>query len=130
TLKTIREKGFKTALISDCSGEVPLIWDATPFGPLFDATVFSCVAGIKKPDPRIYRMATDPLGVRPEDCLYIGDGSSTELTGARAVGMHAVQIQDPDEKINAEYVQREENWDGDRISCLSEVLPMLGETDI
>ena len=125
TLKEVRARGLKTALVSDCSGEVPSVWDRTPFASLFDVTVFSSVAGVKKPDPRIYQLATDGLGVQPQDCLYVGDGSSTELTGARAVGMHPVLIIDPDETVDTHYVQREENWDGPRISYLREVLDLL-----
>lgn len=130
TLKTIREKGYKTALISDCTGEVPLIWDDTPFAPLFDVTVFSCTAGTLKPDPRMYHLAVEPLGVKPEECIYVGDGSSTELTGARAAGMRAVLIRDPGETDDTHYLKREDDWDGDRISYLREVLPILGETGI
>jgi putative hydrolase of the HAD superfamily len=54
---------------------------------LFDVTVFSCDAGILKPDPRIYRLATDGLGLPPEQCLYVGDGGHRELRGAREAGL-------------------------------------------
>jgi putative hydrolase of the HAD superfamily len=40
-------------------------------------------------------MATDELGIAPEDCLYVGDGDSNELTGAAGVGMHPVLINVP-----------------------------------
>ena len=123
-LTQLRAEGYKTGLISDCSAETVITWDKTPFAPLFDVTVYSCVAGIKKPDPRIYHMALDQLAVRPEDCLYIGDGSSRELTGAQEVGMHAVLIRDPDESIDAHFVDREE-WNGTVISSLWEVLNLI-----
>jgi putative hydrolase of the HAD superfamily len=125
TLKKLKETGYKIGLISDCSGEIPLIWDGTPLAPFFDVTVFSCVAGIKKPDPRIYRLATDPLQVKPQDCLYVGDGSSQELTGARKAGMHSVMINDPDESVDAHYIDRENDWAGPRIAALKEVLSLL-----
>jgi len=53
----------------------------------------------EKPDPRIYHLALERLKVKPQDCLYVGDGSSHELTGARKVGMHPVQIHVPDEIV-------------------------------
>lgn len=124
-LTQLKSKDYGTALITDCTGEIPLIWNDTPFAPFFDVTVFSCRAGIKKPDPRIYRMATDQLQVEPGDCLYIGDGSSQELTGARAVGMYPVLIRVPDESEDAHFVDREKGWDGDEIASLSEVLDLL-----
>jgi len=125
TLTILRRRGYKTALISDCSHETPAVWKQTPFATLFDVTVFSCVAGMKKPDPRIYRLATEGLGVKPQDCLYIGDGSSRELTGARAAGMHPVMIRDPGETTDTHYIEREDDWDGPRISFLKEVLDLL-----
>jgi putative hydrolase of the HAD superfamily len=125
TLGIIRRLGYKTALISDCSPETPAVWDSTPFVNCFDVTVFSCVAGIKKPDPRIYRLATDRLGVAPEECLYIGDGSSRELTGARAVGMDAVLIRDPGESADTHFIDREDDWPGPVISTPKQVLDLL-----
>jgi putative hydrolase of the HAD superfamily len=55
----LKSYGYKTALISDCTAETPLVWQKTPFSPLFNVTVFSCRVGVKKPDPRIYQLATD-----------------------------------------------------------------------
>jgi putative hydrolase of the HAD superfamily len=123
-LTRLRSDGCKTGLVSDCSGEVPAVWGSTPLAPLFDVAVFSCVAGIKKPDPRIYRMALSRLGVMAKECLYIGDGSSNELTGARAVGMQPVLIRDPNESPDVHFIDREE-WHGDTISSLLEVLGLV-----
>jgi putative hydrolase of the HAD superfamily len=44
-----------------------------------------------KPDPAIYRLCTDALGVTPEECLFVGDGGSHELEAARSLGMTALQ---------------------------------------
>ena len=125
TITQLKSDGYKIALISDCSSEAPMIWEDTPLAPLFDVTVFSCVAGMKKPDPRIYRIATDQMGVEPKDCLYVGDGSSRELTGAREAGMQPVLIRHPDEAVDAHYIEREDNWDGPRIAYLREVLNLV-----
>jgi len=125
TITQLKSDGYKIGLISDCSGQAVQVWKNTPFAPLFDVTVFSCEAGMQKPDPRIYRIATDKMGIAPEDCLYIGDGSSHELTGAREVGMHPVLIRDPDEAVDAHYIEREDNWDGPRIAYLREVLNLV-----
>ena len=127
TLSHLKSQGYKTGLITDCSIEAPTIWESTPFASLIDVTVFSCVVGLKKPDPRIYRLAAERLGVEPHSCLYIGDGSSRELTGAAAAGMHPVLIRDPDEdstevhRVDAEA----EKWDGPVISSLKDVLTLI-----
>ena len=124
-IKKLKSMGYKVALISDCSPETPTAWPKTQFKGIFDVTVFSCVAGVKKPDPKIYKMATDSLKVKPQDCLYIGDGSSTELTGARQAGMTPVLIRIPDEPVDVHFVDREENWEGQVISSLGEVLDLV-----
>jgi putative hydrolase of the HAD superfamily len=116
-LSLLREMGYKTALISDCSAETPESWKATPLATLFDVTVFSCVVGFKKPDPRIYLRAAEQLNAKPEDCLYIGDGSSQELKGAELVGMHPVMIRSPLESPDAHRIDEGE-WTGPRISSL------------
>ena len=126
TLETIRRAGIKTALVSNCSGSVPALWGDSSLQNLFDATVFSCRVGLMKPDPRIYRLVLDAFGVPPEACLYVGDGAGRELTGASEVGMRAVLIRDPDDDTDLRYAAREDDWSGDRVSYLREILPMLG----
>lgn len=127
TLSHLKFKGCKIGLISDCSAEVPAIWPDTLFAPLFDMTVFSCEVGIKKPDSRIYQLITERLGVEPQSCLYIGDGSSQELTGASQVGMCAVLLRLPDrDGADAHRIDSEdEEWDGPTISSLTEILTLV-----
>ncbi len=121
----LRKAGYKVGLISDCTGEIPLVWDETPFANLFDVKVFSCVVKTKKPDPRIYKMATDQLRVNPEECLYVGDGSSNELTGAFKIGMYPVCIRDPKDIDEDHFLEREDDWTGPRISYIKEILDFL-----
>jgi putative hydrolase of the HAD superfamily len=122
-LSALKQKQYKIGLISDCASETVAFWENMPIKPFFDTVVFSCVAGVKKPDPRIYHLALERLKVKPQDCLYVGDGSSHELTGARKVGMHPVQIHVPDEIV---YFLDEDDWDETPISSLSEVLDLVG----
>ena len=73
-------------MISVCTEDVPQVWDETPLGGEFDATVFSCDVGVSKPDPRIYEIACERLEVEPAECLFVGDGANDELPGAERVG--------------------------------------------
>ncbi|MCI0497440.1 MAG: HAD family hydrolase [Thermoplasmata archaeon] len=124
TLARIRGMGCRLGLISDCSAEVPLLWEATEIAPLFDAAVFSCVERTRKPHPEIYNACCHRLGVKPDRCLYIGDGSSRELTGARQVGMTAVLIRPPHDDEDWYRPDRWE-WDGPVVRSVSEVLRFL-----
>jgi len=124
TLARLKAAGRKTGLITDCSEAVPRLWHETPFAPLVDAPVFSCTVGLKKPDPRIYRLACEQLAVAPQKCLYLGDGGSRELTGALEVGMHAVLIRVPYEDTYEPHRIDVENWQGASIRALKEILAL------
>ena len=121
TLVRLKDCGHKIGLISDCVLEDALNWPHTPMAPLVDAAVLSCEVELRKPDPRIYRMACERLGVTPGNCLYVGDGGSGELTGASQVGMGAVLIRAPYDTSKGD----REDWSGARISSLGEVLDLV-----
>ncbi|MEE9172623.1 MAG: HAD-IA family hydrolase, partial [candidate division NC10 bacterium] len=53
---------------------------------------FSDVVGIRKPDPKIFHLTLEPLGVSPDHALHVGDNLSTDIHGARGVGMWAVHL--------------------------------------
>jgi len=125
-LSTLKSEGYKTGLISDCSHEMPAVWEGLPLAPLIDITAFSCVVGITKPDSRIYLLTAGQLGVEPEDCLYVGDGSSQELAGAARLGMTPVLIRVPgDGDYDNPYRIRSDEWSGLRVSSLTEVLALV-----
>ena len=127
TIERLRGMGMAIGLISDCSAEVPPIWEESPFSPLFDATIFSCSAGVRKPDPGIYGVACHVLGVNPGDVLYVGDGSSQELNGAEAVGMTPVLIDVPYERGINTFRIDEQTWNGLTIQALSEIPELITE---
>jgi putative hydrolase of the HAD superfamily len=94
------------------------VWAETPFAGALDELVFSCDVGISKPDPRIYEIACERLGVEPDECLFVGDGANDELPGAERAGMAALQLRSPGEPLTPEG----EAWTGRSIQHLSEVL--------
>lgn len=90
-LQTLREKGLKTGLITNTFSDERDMILSSPLYPLFDAAMISYEQGISKPNPEIYKRAVQSLGVTLQECLYVGDGGSNELTGARDLGMQAIQ---------------------------------------
>ena len=128
TLRQLRAFGLRLALITDCSTEIPELWGETPFAALIAAPIFSCKAGKKKPHPEIYHLACAGLGVAPKDCLYVGDGSSHELQGALQVGMDAVLIAPPEEESITSETKEWAAWTGERIARLSDLIPILQNT--
>lgn len=125
TLLALKEKGYKLGLISDCSMEVPVLWPELPFAKLMDVPLFSSTEGIRKPNPDIYLRACQRLGVKAEECLYVGDGSSDELAGAKRVGMTSVLIRTPYEDDSGKFRLSSRDWDGLRVSSLGEIPGLL-----
>lgn len=92
------------------------------FAPLFDAAVFSCRVGVKKPERRICEIACERLQVKPEECLYVGDGGSEELTGAAAMGMTSILIKAQDVEGALGHRSEAKIWKGPAITSLGEIL--------
>ncbi|MBO7742687.1 HAD family hydrolase [Paenibacillus sp. MWE-103] len=88
-LARLRAQGIKLGLISNCAREEVDAWESSELAPHFADRVFSFEAGCSKPDEAIYRLACGRMGVRPEACVFVGDGGSRELEGAERAGMRA-----------------------------------------
>jgi putative hydrolase of the HAD superfamily len=90
-LDALRARGLKLGIISNCFSEEAAVIRRSVLAPCFDRLCLSYELGVMKPDPAIYRLCTDALGVTPEECLFVGDGGSHELESARSLGMTALQ---------------------------------------
>ncbi|SDY05287.1 putative hydrolase of the HAD superfamily [Micromonospora pattaloongensis] len=124
TLRGLRRRGLRTAVVSDCTHELPVLLPALPVAPLLDAQVYSIEVGHCKPDPAIYLEACARLGVPPERCLYVGDGGSRELTGAAAVGMTPVRLTAPDLADHLVF-DPDAEWRGAAVATLSETVELV-----
>jgi len=92
TLKTLKNQGMKLGLLSNADFSEIEGWKESPLAHFFDSTVFSCEAGFVKPEPQIYQISLQQLALSPRDCVFVGDGGSYELEGAKSLGMTAVFI--------------------------------------
>jgi putative hydrolase of the HAD superfamily len=59
--------------------------------PLFDHVIESAKIGLRKPDPKIYRMMVEALGVDPKRCIYLDD-LGINLKPAREMGMTTIKV--------------------------------------
>ena len=92
TLVALRRAGLRLGLISNADVMEVSAWADSPLAGLFDAEIFSCTAGCVKPEPAIYAKCLDALGLQGDECIFVGDGSSNELVGAKAAGMRTVLV--------------------------------------
>ena len=99
TLLALKEQGYLLAIITDTANSIStkLAWfERGGFGHVWDAIISSMDYGVRKPDPTLYNAALKQLGLAAEQAYFIGHRTS-ELEGARAVGMHTVAFnQDKD----------------------------------
>lgn len=86
-LTCVKRAGFRTAIVSNCSVEEVSAFEQSPLAALVDEVVWSFDVGVAKPDPAVFLMACDRLGVAPAACYFVGDGSFGELDGAKAAGL-------------------------------------------
>jgi len=123
-LRALRNRGLRTAVVSDCWYELPVLLPGLPVHPLLDARVFSVEVGRCKPDPQMYHVACERLRVAPRECLYVGDGGSRELTGARAVGMRAVRLAAPDLAEHLSFAP-DDQFRGPIVTSLADLVPLV-----
>jgi putative hydrolase of the HAD superfamily len=91
-LTELKRRGKRIGLASNADVMEVAAWKECPVRDLFDAAVFSCHAGCAKPEPAIYELALRQLGEGPGDAVFVGDGGSDELRGARELGITTVMI--------------------------------------
>lgn len=95
--------------------------EALPFGETIETMICSEACGITKPTSEIFHLGARALGVRPEDCWFVGDHPQNDYLGATAAGMLAVWLSGfhpwPASMAPAEH----------SISTLEELLGMLGQ---
>ncbi len=83
-----------TMVLGEGGEESGLAAEVAAVFALFDHVIESSRAGLRKPDPRIYRMACDALGVEPENTVYLDD-LGINLKPAREIGMTTIKVTDP-----------------------------------
>jgi putative hydrolase of the HAD superfamily len=126
-LAALRYARLHTAVVSDCCYELPAFFAELPVAPLIDARIFSVHVGRCKPHPAMYLTACASIGVEPYECVYVGDGGSRELSGARDVGMTAIRLAAPD--LGGHLVFHPDiDWTGPQVRSLTEIPALLDRT--
>ncbi len=126
-LDLLKRNGLYIGLITNCNSAVPRFFPESPLSQYIDAPVFSCEERIKKPSHRIYEIACERLNVQPQECIYVGDGSSEELTGAAAVGMLPILKRADLTDVYDPHRPEVENWQGTVIDEITDLCTIVSE---
>jgi epoxide hydrolase-like predicted phosphatase len=87
-VRRAKAAGIRTGLISNSWGD-GLAYDPALLDELFDTVVISGEVGLHKPQPEIFLLGAERLGVAPEQCVFVDD-LRENCDGAEAVGMKAI----------------------------------------
>lgn len=92
-LEGLRREGLRLAVVSNTEdGRLRDSLEAAGLAGSFDLLIDSHLAGVKKPDPAVFRLALEGLGVEAGEAAFVGDSYAHDALAARAVGMRAVLL--------------------------------------
>ena len=87
----MKQRGLLLGIVSDTGAEARRLYDEFGWTKFFDAYAISAELGCCKPDPRMYRAASDALGLEPAECLFV-DNDPDCVFGAIRLGYQACAI--------------------------------------
>lgn len=127
TLRELKRRGYRLGIISDADVTDIAYWKDSPLRPLMDTVVFSCDAGLKKPDAAIFSMALKGCFSTADKTVFVGDGGSDELHGAKRAGMTTIRSEYLLKRSDAERAKLDADSDYviSRFSELKTLLPEL-----
>lgn len=88
-LKVLKERR-PMVLVSNFYGNIATVLHEFGLDGIFDSIVESAVVGVRKPDPRIFSLGVEALGMKPEDVTVVGDSYDKDIVPARKAGCHTV----------------------------------------
>jgi putative hydrolase of the HAD superfamily len=98
-MRELKAGGRRTAMLTNNVREWEPLWRSMlPVDEIFETVVDSGFVGCRKPEPRIYEMTLERLGLPAGACLFIDD-LLPNIEGARKAGMNAVHFQDNEQAI-------------------------------
>ena len=91
-LERLRAAGLRLGVVSNSDGKVDAALAEAGLREYFEVVVDSTLAGVEKPDPRIFHAALTALGIEAADAVYVGDVYEVDVVGARRAGLHPVLL--------------------------------------
>jgi putative hydrolase of the HAD superfamily len=116
-LERLEAAGLKLGVVSNFEEWLERLLESLHVTRYFAVRVISGIEGVEKPDPKIFRLALDRIGVEPEEAVYVGDSVHFDVEPATAVGMLGVLLDRRD---------RFRDHAGVRIASLEELPHLLG----
>jgi putative hydrolase of the HAD superfamily len=87
TLKRLKDRGLILGIVSNSDGRVESALEQAGLASYFDFFIDSFLVGVEKPDPAIFRIATERAQIVARQAAYVGDLYSVDVVGARGAGL-------------------------------------------
>lgn len=91
-LELLHHHDLTLGMVSNSDGSVAQLIARQRFAPYFRFVLDSRIAGVEKPDPRIFQMALERAQVAPDEAVYIGDLYAIDIVGSRAAGLASILL--------------------------------------
>ncbi|MFQ6102210.1 MAG: HAD family hydrolase [Anaerolineae bacterium] len=92
-IRHLRDEGYRTALLSNAPTSLPQHLERLGIADAFEVVVVSGCEGLMKPDPAIFHLTLERLGVEPQQAVFVDD-MVHNVDAARELGIHTVQFVD------------------------------------
>lgn len=91
-LQALKDRGLPLVLVSNFYGNMSVVLREFGFDGLFLQVIESAVVGIRKPDPRIFLLGVEALGLKPEEVTVVGDSLDKDIIPAQEAGCQTVWL--------------------------------------
>ena len=87
---TVLHKRYPMVLVSNFYGNIATVLKEFKLDGIFDTIIESAVVGVRKPDPQIFTLGVEALGMRPDEVVVVGDSMDKDIIPAGKAGCHTV----------------------------------------
>lgn len=83
---------YRLVIVSNFYGNLHTVLKEFELLHLFETIIESAIVGIRKPDPSIYKLGVEYLGLHPKECLIVGDSYTKDIIPAKQIGCKAIWL--------------------------------------
>ena len=83
-------KQYPLVLVSNFYGNIATVLKEFKLDGIFDTIIESAVVGVRKPDPRIFTLGVEALGMQPDEVVVVGDSMDKDIIPAAKAGCHTI----------------------------------------
>lgn len=91
-LADLKAAGFLVGVVSNADGRLETLLEEEDLAEYLNVIMDSRLVGFEKPDPRIFHLAMERIGVAPEEAVHVGDFYSLDVVGAKSAGLDAILL--------------------------------------